>query len=682
MDVIRARLEEQDRQDQLVNATLVKTYLTTQKADGTWPDIDYAATSAADWSPCNHVQYMARMAAAYRTQGNTYYQSNEVVQAVSKALDYWVSAKLVSSNWWYNDIGAPISLGPALLLMQSKLSASQIAAGAAMLPAAPQMTGENRVWYSFGSIHRALLEGNFASVSTGVDAIKSVLVVQTTTDDGIQVDQTFYQHSTQIYNGGYGLQLILDISKWVGILAGTPLQINDTAKAVLDNLVIDGTGWMQWHGQIDYSTMGRNLARNSSGNASSTLRGDLQRLITGGSARTPELQALLDHVNGSAFAALGQKHFWRADYSVQRTTDSMVSLRLFSKRTVGAEYGNGENALGIYQGYGTTFIYRTGTEYSLIFPVWNWNRIPGTTLEQLASVPVSPNNYYVRGTKTFVGGVSDGQIGMSAFLQDETTNTAKAHKSWFFFGDGYLALGAGIHASGPGTVFTTLNQCLLKGNVQASQNGTTTSLARGETDLDNVSWLLHDQVGYVFPTPTRVHVKNTTQTGNWQLINHGYSSSVVNLDVFLAGLDHGVNPANASFAYSVLPGADEVATADFAKNNPVTIITNTADIQAARHKDGFSGIAFFAPGSVTLKTGLTVASSVPILLLVHELSTGLEVEVADPTQLLTSVQLSVTGHYKGPSTSYDTATSTTLITVTLPATNMAGSSLVLLLPNG
>lgn len=682
MDIIRARLEEQDRQDQLVNASVVKTYLTTQKADGTWPAIDYTATSSAAWSPVSHVQYMARMAAAYRTQGNTYYQSNEVVQAVSKALDYWVAAKLVSSNWWYNDIGAPMYLGPALLLMQSKLSAAQIAAGAAMLPAAPQMTGENRVWYAFGSIHRALLEGNFDSVSTGVDAIKSVLVVQTNANDGIQADQTFYQHSTQIYNGGYGLQLVLDISKWVGILAGTPLKIGDSAKAVLDDLVIDGTGWMQWHGQIDYSTMGRNLSRNGTNNANSTLRGSLQRLIDGGSARTAELQAFLDHVNGSAFAALGQKHFWRGDYAVQRTADSMVSLRMFSKRTVGSEYGNGENALGVYQGFGTTFIYRTGTEYSLIFPVWNWNRIPGTTLEQLASIPVPTSNTYIRGTQTFVGGVSDCQVGLSAFQQDETTNTAKAHKSWFFFGDGYLAMGAGIHASGPGSIFTTLNQCLLQGNVQANQNGTTASLPRGETNLDNVSWLLHDQVGYVFPAPTRVHVKNTSQTGNWQLINHSYSNAVVNLDVFLAGLDHGVNPANASYAYYVLPGTDEAATVDFATNNPVTILSNTADIQAARHKDGFSGIAFFAPGSVTLKSGLTISSAAPILLLVHELNTGLEVEVADPTQLLTSVQLSVTGHYKGQNTNYDTATNSTRMTVTLPTAVLAGSTVELVLPNG
>jgi chondroitin AC lyase len=526
------------------------------------------------------------------------------------------------------------------------------------------------------------LEGNNSSVVEGVNAIGSVLVVLNTADEGIQVDQTFYQHSTQIYNGGYGLQLVLDVSKWIGILAGTSLEIDGTEKAVLDNLVIDGTGWMQWHGQIDYSTMGRNLARNTTGTASSSLGAAVQRLINGGSARLQELQALLAHLKGSSSAGVGQQHFWRSDYSVQRDANAMVSLHMFSKRTVGSEYGNGENALGAFQGYGTTYIYRTGKEYVGIFPVWNWNRLPGTTLEQLPSVPVPAGNTYVRGTQTFVGGVSDGQIGLSAFVQDEVTHTAKAHKSWFFFGNGYLAMGAGIRASGPGTVFSTINQCLLQGTVRAGQNGVATSVARGEADMDNVSWLLHDQVGYVFPAPTRVHLKNASQSGDWKTINHGYDSLVVTTDVFLAGLDHGVNPANASFAYFVLPAVDETATTSFANDCPVTILANTPAVQAARHRDGFSGIAFFSTGSVTLKPGLTVSSSAPVLLLVHELSTGLALEVADPTQLLTSVQIDVTGHYQGANASYDSASNTTHLVVTLPSGVFAGSTVEVILPNG
>lgn len=678
--MIRTRLEEQDRQDLVPVASSIKTYVETQNPDGSWPSLDYANTSITTWVAADHVKYMAQMAAAYRTQGHAYYQSDAVAKAVCKALDYWVAAKLVNANWWYNDIGVPMYLGPALLLMQPQLSAAQIAAGSALLPNAPQLTGENRVWYSFGAIHRAFLEAKLDSLPADIEGIKSVLVVLNTADDGIQVDQTFYQHSTQIYNGGYGLQFLSDVSKWSGILAGTALNVDGDAKAVLDDLVLDGTGWMIRHGQIDYSTMGRNLARNGTGNETLLLQSVLQRLIAGGSARSSELQALLSHVSGSGDGIVGQKHFWRADYSVQRSADAMVSLRLFSKRTVGAECGNGENVLGVYQPFGTTFIYRTGSEYTLIFPSWDWNRLPGTTLEQVAALPTFTG--YLRGTQAFAGGVSDGQVGMSAFLQDDSRNTAKAHKSWFLFGDGFLALGAGIQASGSGSVFTTLNQCLLKGTVLAHRNGTTASVARGETDLDAVDWVLHDMVGYVFPAPTPVHLKNEAQAGNWHSINHGYGSLAVSNDVFLLGQGHGVNPANATYAYFVLPGTEELVTADFAANNPVTILSNTADVQAARHKTGFSGIAFFAPGSVTLKTGLSVASDSPILLLVREISTGLEVSVADPTQTLAAVQITVTGRYTGTNTTWDANAKSTRISVTLPVSEHAGSSVKMVLPRG
>ena len=82
-----------------------------------------------------------------------------------------------------------------------------------------------------------------------------------------------------------------------------------------------------------------------------------------------------------------------------------------SQRIAINESINGENLLGAMMGDGATTLYRRGDEYADIFPVWDWNKVPGTTVEQ---VPPSRDELKVKGKTSFVGGVSDGTFGMCA----------------------------------------------------------------------------------------------------------------------------------------------------------------------------------------------------------------------------------------------------------------------------
>jgi len=669
--LIRTRMEEQGRSEHLSSASTVGTWLATQNADGSWPDIDYTNQDSASWLPITHVSRLAGMASAYCTTGHTYCKSASLALAFSKALDYWTQAKLVCPNWWYNDIGVPLNLGPALLLMQAELSSAQVSAGAALLPVAAKITGENLVWYCFGATHRALLEGNSAHFEAAVMALKGTLVL--TTAEGIQVDGTFYQHGNQLYNGGYGYSYVSDLSKWVSLLSGTSLAIEGSQRSVLDHLVLDGTGWMLRYGTLDYSTMGRGISRKGQIFKTETLA-SLDRLIAAGSTRLAELQSLRNHVAGASTGTTGHKHFWRGDYTTHREAGSLVTLRLFSTRSVGPECGNEENLLGYYQAMGTTLIYRDGMEYADIFPAWDWLRLPGTTLEELSAVPTFSGD--LTGSQGFVGGVSDGVAGLSAFDQADAKSTVKAHKSWFFFGNGFLALGAGISSSGTGSVNTTLNQCLLQGAVRASSGGSVSTRAAGEVNLSSTRWVLHDGVGYVFPTATQVHLKNTAQTGDWNLINAMYASASLSCDIFRLSLDHGVAPTGASYAYAVLPDTDETTLAGFADSSPLSILANTSTLQAARHSGlGLSGVAFFSAGSVTLKSGLTLSTDTPILVLVRETSTGLELSVAEPTQTASTALLTLSGKYSGSGTTWNQAGTSTSLSLSLPSAEWAGSTL-------
>lgn len=673
--------------------TTIGKWLTAQNADGSWPDVDYSDTSSAKWAPINHLNRLAYMASDFTDSTSSLYHSAAIADAVTRGLQFWLSRHPVSTNVWQNDIGVPLALGPALVLMRNQLAPTLLASALELIPLQPHdaswATGENLVWYSGGTIHRAVLACDAALLALSVAQIESTLEI--TAGEGINVDGSFIQHSTQIYNGGYGLALLGDVARWVPALAGTAFAIDDTHRTCLDHLLLDGDAWMIRGTTFDYSTQGRNYARAETEKANGLalqVRAALNLILAAGSPRATELQALRDQIDGNGVGLVGHKHFWRADYSVHREAAAMVSLRLISKRSVGAECGNNENRRGLFQGCGETMIYRDGLEYYQIFPVWNWLRLPGTTLEQTAVMP--PFYGYVRGTGTFTGGVTDGAIGLSAYVQADlkasrTSSTPTevrpmpaARKSWFFFGDGFLALGAGITSSAANPIFTTANQTLLRGAVRLQTSGTAFNPPIGDSDFASTRWVQHDGVGYVFPTPTTVRLATTPQTGSWSLITVYASTTAVTKNVFTLGFDHGIAPTNATYAYVVLPGADEAATAAFAAQNPVTILVNTPQLQAARIASlDLSAVAFFDPGSITLKPGLTVASNQPALVLIHGVSTGFELTVAEPTQLLTTLNLTISGQYTVPDAVYDPVGNTTRVTVTLPSGQLAGSSVAL-----
>ncbi len=688
---ITARLEADALIDYRSDPYTITAWLNAQNPDGSWFDRSvYESRARNDWPPYAHLRRLVFIASAFADPASPHQHSPALLSAYSRGLQCWIELAPASDNVWHNYIGAPQLLGPGLVLMRDQLDPALLAAGAALIPAEPHdgawSTGANLVWNSILTLHRGTAARDPALVARSIAQIKRALA--TTTGEGIQIDGSFFQHTTLLYNGGYGLALIKDAARAVRAVHGTAYALGQADRAGLDHLVLDGDAWMIRRTTFDYSTQGRNHAR-AVGETTTALTqrvlDTIDLILAVGSPRAAELQQLRAHIGGTADGVTGHRHFWRSDYTVHREPAAMVSLRLVSRRTVGAESGSNENLLGLHQGCGQTLLYRDGLEYHQIFPAWDWRRIPGTTTEQGTAAPGFHG--FVRSTEPFVGGVSDGAVGLSAFTQTEIKSVTydgqppvvfplpAARKSWFFFGDGFLALGAGISSATANPVATTLNQCLLRGDVRVSAGGTVSTRANGDTSIANTSWVQHDGVGYVFPAPTTVRLSNTPRTGSWSLITAYASADPVTKDVFTLGLDHGTAPTDATYAYVVLPGADEAATAAFAAQNPIVILANTPQLQAARIASlHLNAVAFFAPGSVTLKPGLGIASDQPALLLVRTVTNGHDLTVAEPTQLLAVLNLTVTGRYTAPGATYDSASNTTHLAVTLPAGELAGSS--------
>jgi len=687
MDMIRSRVGEDFREANVTTSSALNARMDQQQTDGSWTDIDYRINSATSWSPVQHLDRLLDLAATYHTEGHELFESERIRQAVERGLQFWITSNPKSVNWWWNEIGGPKVLAPVLLLMQPVLSESVVQSAIEKLSAEPRLTGQNLIWISDVVILRGLLEQNVDRVSAGVNAIASTIPV--TTEEGIQVDGTFYQHGEQLYNGGYGLSYVVDIARWAQYLRGTAYAFQGAESDGLATLILEGTGWMVWKNDIDYSAVGREIVRSNKANSANQLKEPLEQMISVGDAYQSQYQALLDHIVKGDEAnqyRVGHKHFWRSDYTINRQKTHMATLRMFSTRTKGGEFINGENRLGFYLPFGATLIYRRGNEYDGIMPQWNWRRIPGTTLEQGIEVVEIASNF---GHTSFVGGVTNGKMGISAFDQwrKDWTSNVSARKSWFFFDQGFVAIGADIRCSASNcptgnTFFTTVNQC----RITTQHRGQTLfakyadgimNLPDGERTLPQTSWVYHDGIGYVFPKKQDVYVRNLDEIGNWNRINSNSSTASVRGGVLTIGIDHGELNSPADYVYYVLPVGSQEAVTAFVDRNPIRILSNTKSLQAVQHIEArTTGISFYESGELEIEPGLVVTVDTPCLVLVetnHQLS-EIEISVSNPLGLEATVKVQVSGYLTGPNVQYLESEGVTEIAFNLPGEAYGGSS--------
>src|SRR5204863_7093749 len=121
------------------------------------------------------------------------------------------------------------------------------------------------------------------------------------------------------------------------------------------------------------------------------------------------------------------------------------------------------------------------------------------------------------------------------------------------------------------------------------------------------------------------------------------------LNVFSAWVDHGVNPNNASYAYAVVPHVTAGALDSYYNNLPISVLANTASLQAVRNNTlGITQAVFYAAGTLTLANGMTVTTSDPCLVMLREIPAGgIELSVSDPTHSLAQVRVTINRHITG-----------------------------------
>lgn len=680
------------------SASTVEGYMSSLQSNGSWSDINYSNTAQTDWTPLQHLDRMLSMAEAYSDSASSLYQNATLETDISNAFNYWITADPMSTNWYDNDIAAPDAMGNIMLLVGGQLSSTQLTNGDTILERARSTlsnpnyaVGSNLILLSEAGLDEGLVFNNSTYVSQAFSAIGStVTVVAPQSGDGIQTDGTYNFHGSQVYEGDYGVTALTQPLNYASIAAGTSYAFTSAQVQILDNALINGSQWFVYGQALDFTASGRDLSNMGFNTVGTNYISAIQYALSLGTYDQTQLEAFLQRqeaaqssgVANSAYGLTGNRDFFDSDIMVQQRPTYYESARVTSNRTDEPESINGQNLEGLYLADGVNQIMVTGNEYSNIEPVWNWRRLPGTTVEQNSS-SLQPG-YDQLGAGSYAGGVSDNTYGAEA-LQYNRFNVA-ANKSWFFFNNEEVALGSAINTpSATSQVDTTLNQCLLTSTVtyQTTGSGSPQTLTTGSVTPTGLEWVYQGGVGYLFLAPvSNATILAQSQSGNWAEINSEYSSTTVRENVFTLYLNQGTNVSNGSYSYIVVPDTTAAAMATYAASVPVQILSNTANVQAVYQSSlDIAQAAFYNPASVNLTAGTMTVNNDSMVMLERATNT-FSLYAGSPQNLQMALNVQLAGVPFSKSTpSWLDAFGNSTTTFNLPGGNYAGQSVGLNITN-
>jgi len=403
--------------------------------------------------------------------------------------------------------------------------------------------------------------------------------------------------------------------------------------------------------------------------------------------RKRELQEIADiRDNDDVETTLSHATFyWNTEHFTVQRPDWFTSVRMYSTRNYSMEVPyNSEGLLNHHRGDGTNHISVTGDEYYNIFPVFDYQKVPGTTIMQKTEMP-SPDMIQQLGLTDFVGAVTDGKYGAVGFDFKSPLDPIVVRKAWFFFDNEYVCLGAGLSCKSNQPVVTTLNQCLLRSDVVVSSKDRNLVIQKGENEFENVDWVYQDGVGYAFPLPTTVNIKNNEATGSWWMINKQNDSpkDEVKLDVFKLWLNHGERPSDESYQYIVVPATSIEKMEQKMSVKNVEILVNTTEIQAVKNNSlQICQIVFYEAGHIQISEHLILVSDNPgIVMLKMKGEKITEISVSDPNRELRRFNMSISTkiHQQGENykANWNELDDFSEIAIGLPFGNYAGQSVTI-----
>ena len=595
--------------------------------DGTWAQIDYKCFFRTNWEPATHLNYVRQLCTAYTNPESTLYGNDVLYRAIDKALRAWNKYQPRSYNWWYNEISAPKMMADILALLQAGVEKPDESVIKGLMKMMEQSdprkwTGANKQDIAMHHMIRGCVLKSDSIVNINVSEFFEP--VRITDFEGIREDLSYQQHNNQIYIGGYGTVFVDNIAKIAPLFRGTRYALSDAQLKLFSEFVRSTYLNVFRSRYMDFSVCGRSVSRKKilDLGAYANLFKKMKELDPDHAQEYEEAAQRFATQNPTIGRTDRNKMYWTSDYMLHNRKRYDISVRAVSEKTCRSESGNGENLWGTYLSEGATGIRVKGDEYLDIFAVWEWDKIPGTTLP--AGEVENHNDWGVAGVSKFVCGASDGLYGAMAYAMEDYG--MKAKKGYFLFDNEMVCLGAGIEAPETDkTIHSTINQCHLSGDVYLLAKDFSSANKLNPESLVEQSyegWIWHNRVGYYLPEATAIQLKNTTQKGRWSKINFNQSGDEVAQPIFNLSIPHGAKPQEASYAYIVVPGVASPISLKSYDANAILIVSNTKALQAVYHKGlDVAEVIFYTPGEIEI-AGCKLTADKPGVQVVKKLSTG------------------------------------------------------------
>ena len=352
-------------------------------------------------------------------------------------------------------------------------------------------------------------------------------------------------------------------------------------------------------------------------------------------------------------------HAWyTGDRAAQHRNGYALGIAMASIRHINYESILQENRTGWYTGDGAFHLYTDydTNQYDGDNFINNINiayRFPGTTedMQERAVRGIgfgpwkSPNtfagsmqvdNSYITAGMEFISEWCDHDDGtydeVKGYCRAVHKNDLHAKKAWFCFDNEAVLLGAGITSTMNSPVNTIPAHRRIVKDDELSQavkcGGTLEVLAKCEFEKryknpEYVLWQGH--AGFVFLEDTDLYVSR-----------YNYTTSKEQPYLELR-VEHGANPTGATYAYAVIPYADEELLEKYSKNPDVKILANTDKVQAVKECGlGVSGFVFYEAGECE---GVKVDTGAIVML--KETENTIEFSISDPTQLLAELSAEI-----------------------------------------